>query len=55
MVGKRIEIKCPCGKVREIRTIRRENEKHSGTMVCAKCKKRFAYQIMGVYIDCWYV
>lgn len=54
MFGERIEIKCPCGKVRETRTIRRETEKHAGTMVCAKCRKRFAYQIVGVRVDSWY-
>lgn len=52
--SKRVEIKCPCGKVRETRTIRRDTEKYSGTMVCSKCKKRFAYEITGIYFDSWY-
>ena len=51
----KVEIKCPCGKVRQTITIRRDTEKYSGTMVCAKCKKRFAYQINGTYFDSWYV
>ena len=51
----KVEIKCPCGKVRQTITIRRDTEKHSGTMVCAKCRKRFAYQIIGTYFDSWYV
>lgn len=54
MFGKRIEIKCPCGKVRETRTIHRENEKHKGDMVCAKCKRRFVYEIMGNSVSTWY-
>lgn len=51
MFGKKIEIKCPCGKVRETRTIHRETEKHRGTMVCAKCKRHFAYEITGTHVN----
>ena len=54
MFSKKIEIACPCGKVRETRTIHNENAKHRGDMVCAKCKKRFVYEIIGGSVHSWY-
>ena len=50
----RVDIVCPCGKIHSSRTIHSEREKALGTVVCSRCKRRFAYRIIGASVHTEY-